>query len=472
MTFSKVASSLLAAALFTSSVPAFALTPDEAKSIALDAYVYGYSLLTTEVTRVQMTHAPEVSLATMKVPMGEIINVPRYPPVGERRISAPNADTLYSIVWMDLSEPQVFSQPDMGSRWFTFEGVDLWMTDLENSPSRRTNGGKAGNYLFTGPGWNGTVPEGMHHIPMATRYMGILGRTYADGTEQDFKIVNDLQAKLKVTPLSAWGKDYTPKAPALDAPPFSLTDTPQKVILDMGTAGYFNMMARLMCKDAPAAAVDAPIIEKMAQIGLKPCEKFDLEKLDAQTQAALKDLPQQALAKIEANYKTLGEKVNGWNVALGLGSYGTDYLKRATVAAYGWPAQHDIDGVYPYTDVDSAGQPLSGANKYTVTFAAGKEPPVNGFWSITMYEIEKGWWFYPNALNKFTVSQRNDFRKNADGSVTLYFQHESPGAEKQANWLPAPDGPFVLMMRLYGPSENNPTILNGSWQPPAVAKVN
>lgn len=468
----KLAGVLLAAGLVSASGSALALTPGEVKSIAMDAYVYGYSLVTTEVTRVQMTHTPEVSLAKLKMPMGQFINVPRYPPAGERRISAPNADTLYSITWLDLSEPQVFSQPDMGSRWFTFEGVDLWMTDLSDSPSRRTNGGKAGNYLFTGPGWNGTVPAGMTHIPMATRYMVILGRIYADGTEEDFKIVNGLQAKLKVTPLSAWGKDYSPKAPALGAPPYSLTDAPQKVILDMGTAGYFDTMARLMCKDAPAAAVDAPMVAKMAQIGVKPCEKFDLSKLDAATQAALKDLPEQALAKIEASHKTLGEKVNGWNVVLGLGSYGTDYLKRAVVAAFGWPAQHDIDGVYPYTDVDSAGQRLNGTNKYTLTFPAGKEPPVNGFWSITMYEIENGWWFYPNALNKLTVSQRNAFKKNADGSVTLYFQHESPGAEKQANWLPAPDGPFLLMMRLYGPNEKNPSILNGSWQPPAVVKVN
>ena len=164
--------------------------------------------------------------------MNQFANVPRYPPADYRGVSAPNADTLYSLAWLDLSEPQVFSHPDMGSRFYLFEMVDLWMHDLESSPSKRTAGGKAANYLITGPGWKGTVPEGMKHIPIATRYMVILGRTYADGTEQDYKAVNALQAQYKITPLSAWGKPYTPSAPPVNPNPgFSMTDKPQSVIL-------------------------------------------------------------------------------------------------------------------------------------------------------------------------------------------------------------------------------------------------
>ena len=158
--------------------------------------------------------------------------------------------------------------------------------------------------------------------------------------------------------------------------------------------------------------------------------------------------------------------VNGWVITKGLGAYGTDYMKRAVVAAFGWPANVEKDAVYPYTEVDSKGEPLTGANKYTLTFAKGETPPVEGFWSITMYEIDQGWWFVPNALNKFTVSPRNNLKYNADGSMTLYFQAESPGKDKEANWLPAPKGPFIPMLRMYWPKETSPSILNGSWTPP------
>ncbi len=156
------------------------LSPTEARQIAEDAYVYGYSLITTEVTRVQMSNVPTVD--AYKAPMGQFINVPKYPAADVRVISAPNADTLYSMSWLDLAEPQVFSHPDMGNRFYLFEITDLWMTDSESSPSKRTAGGKAASYLFTPPGWKDEVPAGMKHIPMATRYMIILGRTYADGT--------------------------------------------------------------------------------------------------------------------------------------------------------------------------------------------------------------------------------------------------------------------------------------------------
>ena len=145
--------------------------------------------------------------------------------------------------------------------------------------------------------------------------------------------------------------------------------------------------------------------------------------------------------------------VNGWVMTKGLGDYGTNYMKRAVVAAFGWPANRQDDAVYPYTEVDSKGEPLTGANKYTLTFAKGHTPPVDGFWSITMYEIDQGWWFVPNALNKFTVSPRNHLKYNADGSLTLYFQNESPGADKEANWLPAPEGDFIPMLRMYWPKE-------------------
>src|SRR5580692_1431255 len=297
-----LAAGFAAASGVSMTVPAEAqsLTPTEAQHIAEDAYIYGYSLITTEVTRVQMSNVPK--LEGLTGPMGQFINIPKYPPADYRGVSAPNADTLYSIGWVDLSEPQVFSHPDMGSRYYLFEVVDLWMSDSKSSPSTRTANGKAANYLFTGPGWKGDVPAGMKHIPIATRYMVILGRTYADGTEQDYKTVNALQAQYKFTPLSAWGKPYTPVAPSVNQNRgFSMTNKPKTVIPGMGTEGYFNLMAKLIGGVAPPAAEDAPMLASMAKIGIVPGKPFEMSKLDPTLQAALKDIPQSALKKIEAN---------------------------------------------------------------------------------------------------------------------------------------------------------------------------
>ena len=441
----------------------------DAVASATDAYVYGYSLITTEVTRVQMSNVPK--LEVLRGPMNQFVNVPRYPPADYRGVSAPNADTLYSLAWLDLAEPQVFSHPDMGKRFHLFPMVDLWMT-IFASPGSRTGDGKAASYLITGPGWTGEVPKGMTHIPAATRYIVILGRTYADGTEADYKAVNALQARYKITPLSAWGRPYTfEAAPVNPNPGFSMTDKPQDVILALGPAGYFDMMARLMCKDSPAYEADRPMLETMAKVGVVPCQPFDMSKLDPAVQAALKDLPQAALKKIGDNKASMGAVVEGWQITKGLGVYGTEYMKRAVVAAFGWPANLQEDAVYPFTEVDGAGGKLTGADKYTLTFAKGQTPPVNGFWSITMYEIDQGWWFVPNPLNKFTVSPRNKLKANPDGSITLYFQNESPGKDKESNWLPAPKGEFIPMLRMYWPKEKDPSVLDGTWKPPAIQKV-
>lgn len=445
------------------------LTPSEAKKTALDAYIYGYSLITTEVTRVQMTNVAKVE--EFHGPMGQFINVKRYPPADFRGVSAPNADTLYSVAWVDVSEPQVFSQPDMGNRYFLMPMYNLWMTDFD-SPGARTTGGKAATYLLTGPGWEGSVPAGMTQIKSATKKMLILGRTYADGSEQDYEIVNALQAQLKITPLSSWGKPYSyPVAKVDPNPGFSMTAKPQEVILGMDTATYFNKLADLMCHDAPPAAEDAPMLDRMAKLGIAPCQPFDLGKLDPAVQAELKDLPQTALDYIGANKASMGTILNGWIFTKGLGVYGTDYLKRALVAAFGWPANVEKDAVYPYTEVDSSGEKLNGKNNYTLTFPKGQTPPVDGFWSITMYMVDQGWWFVPNRLNKFTVSPRNKLKYNVDGSLTLYFQQQSPGKGKEANWLPAPAGDFLPMIRMYWPKESTPSILNGTWNIPSVMKV-
>jgi len=464
---------LAVSAIAGMAVPGASAAPsaEEVRAIAVDAYIYGYSLVTTEVTRVQMTNVPAVD--GMHAPMGRFAHVKRYPPADYRGVSAPNADTLYSVAWLDLGkEPMVFSHPGMGDRYFLFPMYDLWMRVVA-SPGRRTTGGAAKTFLITGPGWRGVVPKGMIRIASPTRYLLILGRTYADGSEADYAKVNALQAQYRLSPLSAYGKPGRVAAAPVDPNPgFSMTDKPQTAILDLGIKGYFDMMARLMCKDAPPAPEDAPILARMARIGVVPCRPFASDKLDPAARAALQGVPQAALQAIEANKGRMGQQVNGWIISKGLGRYGDDYMKRAVVAAFGWPANLQEDAVYPYAQLDGAGQPLKGANTYTLTFPKGQLPPVNGFWSITMYQVDRGWWFVHNPLNRFTISLRNKPVFNADGSLTLYFQHLSPGRDKEANWLPTPDGPFLPMLRMFQPKTGSPSVIDGSWQPPAIRKTN
>lgn len=442
----------------------------EFEQIAMDSYVYGYSLMTTEVTRVQMSNVP--AQEGLRAPMGQFINVPRYPPANYRGVSAPNADTLYSLAWVDLGrEPIVFSHPDMGDRYFLFPMYSLWMPVVA-APGSRTTGGRAANFLITGPGWSGQVPAGMTQIRSPTRYLVIIGRTFADGTDADYAAVNALQAQYRLTPLSAWGRPFTFQAPPVDPNPgFSMTDKPQSVLLGMSAEDYFTRMARLMGGAAPPAPEDSLMLARMARIGIVPGQPFDAGRLPASARDVLKDLPRTGLARIVAARPTMGREVNGWILTTGLGEYGTDYLRRAVVAAFGWPANLGEDAIYPFTEVDGQGRPLNGAHRYTLTFARGQQPPVNGFWSITMYEIDQGWWFVPNPLNRFTVSPRNNPRANPDGSTTLYFQVESPGRELENNWLPAPRGDFILMLRMYWPRPETPSILNGTWTPPRVERV-
>lgn len=471
--FRKLALLLPAVLLFSQPAAQAAGTPavsdTEAKQIAFDAYTYGYSLITTEITRIQMSNVPRVE--ELRAPMGKFFHIRSYPPADYRGVSAANADTLYSVAWLDLSEPQVFTHPAIPDRFFTFELVDLWMT-VKNSVGTNTGDDEAMTYLFTGPDWDGEVPEGMTHVSFPTRYMVILGRTYSTGTESDIAKVNALQDQYELVPLSSYGKPYEYEAPQVDPDPgFSMTKAPQKVILDMSTREYFNRMTQLMATAAPPAPQDEAILERMAKIGIVPGQPFDPSMLSPEVQSWLEDLPQLALQKFDTTWKELGTNINGWRVTRSGGVYGTDYTNRAAWAAYGWPSQLPSVSVYPTTYVDSSGQQLKGADNYTLTFPAGELPPVRAFWSITMYTIDSGLWFYPNPLGKQTVSPRNDLQFNEDGSLTLYFQHDSPGADMEANWLPAPEGPFALTLRMYWPKTNQPSILDGSWDPPAVVRT-
>jgi hypothetical protein len=292
----------------------------------------------------------------------------------------------------------------------------------------------------------------------------ILGRTYCTGTREDYKAVHALQDQYKLVPLSAYGKPYTPPPGTVDPSVDAKTPVREQVErLDAGA--YFKLLAALM-KDNPPAAGDAPMVAKLARLGIVPGKDFDLARLDPAVAKGLERAPKAAVERIMAHFKRAAVPVNGWVVTTKTGLYGTDYLQRALVTAIGLGANRPQDAVYPTSEVAADGQPYDGARKYVMHFPKGQAPPVNGFWSLTMYNAE--YFFVDNPLNRYTVSPRDALKYNADGSLDLYLQHEDPGPGKTSNWLPAPKGRFILMMRLYWPKSTPPSILDGSWKPPAV----
>ena len=439
---------------------------EEAVSTATDAYIYGYPLVTMDMTRKQFTNvvAPDAAHA----PMGQILRFRTYPAVDNHAVTAPNADTLYTSAWFDVSkEPWILSVPDMGDRYYLLPLLDGW-TDVFQVPGKRTTGDKPQKYAITGPGWSGTLPAGVTEYKSPTAMVWLLGRIYCTGTPADYAAVHALQDKFSLVPLSSYGKPYTPPAGAAD-PSIDMKAGIRDQVDAMDITTYFNYLAQLM-KTNPPSADDAPRVAKMAKIGLVPGQDFDPSKLGVFDKEAIKVVPKAAQLKIIGYLKDAGRNVNGWAVITKTGLYGTEYLDRALITAIGLGANRPQDAIYPTSEKDAADKEYDGAhNKYVMHIDKGQFPPVNGFWSLTMYDAK--YFFVPNVLNRYTLSARNKFITNADGSVDLYIQAESPGKSKEANWLPAPKAKFIPMMRLYWPKEKPPSILDGSWVLPPIKQV-
>jgi hypothetical protein len=445
------------------------LSPQEAKKIAIDAYIYGYALMTSEVTEKAFINTTAPNPETFQAPANQFVNIPKYPAADYKGVTAPNADTLYSAAFIDASkEPIILSYPDMHGRYFLFPIYSQW-TNVIAAPGKRTLGTGAQTIAIIGPNWQGTLPSGItQKVKSPTNSVFIIGRVYADGTPEDYAAVNAAQKEFKLVPLSSYGKPYTPPAGTIDPKAPSVKEKVRDIISAMDTQTYFNAMALSMAANPPVLPQDAPIVAEMAKIGLVPGKPFDLSKLSSADQAALADVGKVAYEQIAAVQKTGNKVVNGWLLTSGTGDYGAKYLWRAGVSSFGWGANLDKDAIYPSTK-DSEGAPLVGSNTYVIHFAKGKTPPVEGFWSITMYDAS--YFFYPNALNKLTVSMRDHPELNPDGSLDLYFSHDKPAKVPQANWLPAPSDQFILMMRMYWPKETPPSILDGTWSPPPVKKA-
>jgi hypothetical protein len=435
---------------------------EEAQAIATDAYVYFYPLITMDVTRKQLTNMAPTP-GTIGGPMNAFNNIPEFPAADMRVVVRPNFDTLYSSGWLDLSkEPMIVSAPDTDGRYYLLPMLDMW-TDVFASPGWRTTGTDAADYLVTPPGWAGEVPANVTRIDAPTRYAWIIGRTKTDGPS-DYDAVHKIQAGYKITPLSQWGK--TPIAPEVKIDPAIDMKTPPKVQVDSMPAGKYFAYASELLKLHPPHLTDQQILAQLKRLGFEAGQTFDLATLDPSLQKAFEAAPAQGQQLMKWKVATLARIANGWSMNTDtMGVYGNYYLKRAIVSQVGLGANVPEDAIYPLNLADSTGQPLNGASNYTLHFDAGSLPPADAFWSVTLYDNEG--FQVANPLNRFAVSSWMPLVYNADGSLDLYFQNQSPGADKEANWLPAPAGPFNLTMRLYAPRA---AALTGRWNPPPVTK--
>ncbi|HEY6505939.1 MAG TPA: DUF1254 domain-containing protein [Chitinophagaceae bacterium] len=428
---------------------------------AKDAYIYGLPLVLMDITRRQMSNPAAKDLYT---PVNQFRHNSSFPDASFKNVVRPNADTYYSVAWLDLAgEPVVLSLPNTKGRYYMMPIMDAY-SNVFAAPGTRTTGNEAGIFLISGPQWTGTVPKGMKNIQSPTNTAWIIGRTQVNSKEDGANIVVPLQRGYKLTPLSAWGKTYTAPKPGADNT--IPKGDPNTIIKSMPVEEYFNYVNELLAKNQPPAA-DKTAIDNFASIGIGAGKKFDLNAIPSGAKEAVSNIPKEVFTVFDHEISVSNKLVNGWNTGRKvIGTYGTDYSSRASVAFFGLGANLREDAIYPSCNFDNEGNLLNGANNYVLHFDKGKTPPANAFWSLTLYDPDG--YFVDNTINRYTLGDRSSLKINADGSINIYIQKNNPGNDKASNWLPAPAGDFNLLLRVYWPKEE---MLNGSWSPPAVMKL-
>jgi hypothetical protein len=449
---------VFAAAVVLLGTPALADSPAPASSeisaVAEDAFVYGYPLVLMKQTEQQMTTGEDGA------PVGRFRHFDEVATPAERVVVRPNTDTLYSTAWLDLATgPVVLHVPDTSATYVVVQMLDAW-TNVFAAPGTRTTGTAAHDFVLVAPGFRGALPPELMPVEASTNTVWIVARTLIPSAAE-LPRVRALQEQYTLTPLDVWGR----AAPAPRASRASRATprgpTPPEVVAAMSGIGFLQRLASDMAVDA-APRRDAPMLKRLATIGFAPGALY---APDAKVASVLDAAKERAFARIAGATKAALPLVNGWRVLLhGVGDYGTDYDTRAAVAAAGLGANLPEDAVYPTAVIDGSGQPLTGDRDYVVHFSAGQLPPVNAFWSLTLYDASG--YLVPNAIGRYALRDRDALCTNDDGSLDLYIQPSSPGSAREGNWLPSPAGaPFSLTLRLYWPK---PAVLDGTWSPPPV----
>lgn len=439
------------------------LGTEQITATAAETYVFGYPLVLMKLTRDQMTAVPVPS--GVHAPVNQFGHMREYPDPSLETVVSPNVDTLYSSAWLDLSDgPMVLSVPDTDGRYYLMPMLDAW-TNVFAAPGARTTGTGPEQFGIVGPHWRDPLPDTMRKIRSPTNMAWVIGRIQANGPD-DYPPVRAIQDGLRLTPLSQLGRrerapDRTRVDPAVhpSGPPAD-----QLSRLDPGT--FLATLCSLMADNPPRAA-DQPIVDRMAGIGVRPGEPFDWSGMDERTRAAVELGTRQGEATVLAEGRTpRGELRNGWTMSYDLGEYGTYYARRAGVSWVGLGANHAEDAVYAQSRTDIDKQPYVGVKRYVLHFDSGTLPPVRAFWSLSMYDENQ--LFVPNQIHRHSIGSRDELRFNPNGSLDLSIQRDSPGHGRESNWLPAPPGPFSLVLRMYWPER---TVLSRAWVPPPVTRV-
>jgi hypothetical protein len=431
------------------------LTAQEVQSIAQDAYIFLYPLVLMDVSRKHFTNI-EPDKMFGRGPMNTFAHARTFPPATFRGATHTNFDTLYSVGWLDLiKEPVVISVPDTQGRYYLLQLLDMW-TDSFAGVGKRTTGTAAGNFVVVGPNWKGDVPQGFQRVNAPTPFVWVIGRTRTDGP-QDYKIVHNVQDGYKTTLLSQWGKEPQRAQVKID-PSVDMQIPPVEQVKKMTPDAFFAYAAELLKVNSPHL-VDQPLLARMKLLGIEAGRDFELAAVGSLVRQALEMAPAAAQAALIAEWPKVGRAANGWVMNTDSGVYGANYLKRGAVAMFEIGMNRPEDAIYP----DTAASPLDGRNKYVIHFAKEALPPVEEFWSVTVYDLQG--FTVPNPTNRYTLGDRSNLKTNVDGSLDIHLQSENPGPDKEANWLPTPDQPFSLHARLYSPRK---IAIDGTWAMPPV----
>jgi hypothetical protein len=424
------------------------------------AYLYGYSLVLMNATKESMTDSGQG-----KVPLNHFSHVQYFPDHHFRQVVRPNNDTLYSTAWLDVSQqPLVLSVPAMADRYYVMPLMDAW-TNVFASVGTRTTGTEAGVYVIVGPNWQGDAPADLPLIRSPTNLIWLIGRIQTN-TESDFEYIAQLQAQFTLTPLNVWGAESPNQGYFIDqSEPSSATDNPAAMVEGMSPGEFFHQLARLMAEQ-PAANIDRPMLQTLADFGIVPGKPFEMEQLGFFRRTLLQKSVTFARDRLRQAAVEDRSSENGWAVVRdGVGVYGDQYHIRGFVSSIGLGALTPEEAAYPNSQRDSNGNPLSGQHRYRIRFEPGKTPPVNAFWSLTVYD-ENGF-LIDNPIKRYAIGDRDALQFNDDGSLEILIQHERPGGDI-SNWLPSPPDAFAVTMRLYMPQ---PGFLDGSWKLPAIERV-
>ncbi|MDR3506275.1 MAG: DUF1254 domain-containing protein [Caulobacteraceae bacterium] len=441
------------------------LTEAQAYDIGREAYAYLFPLVVMDVTRRVQTTVAAPGLAPKAAPMNVLANMRAFPPGDFRDVVRPNFDTLYSNAWIDLRDgPMVISVKPGIDRYYLLPVMDMW-TDVFTVPGTRTLGAEGADYVLTAPGWRGDLPAGLRQVEAPTPIVWLIGRTQTN-SPTDYAHVHAIQDGYRLVPLSAWGHLSVREAPT------PVVDTeidrktpPARIVAQMPADRFFTYAAQLIAI-APPHAVDGPELDRLARIGFVVGKPFDFDGAPAPVKAGLARAAVDARPGIILGLVQAGSARRGWRYIVGgMGAYGGDYGLRAAIAMGGLGANRPEDAIYPAAFVDADGKPLDGHNGYALHFTKAELPPVDAFWSLTLYDREG--YPEPNALNRFALGDRDPPQYNADGSLDLYIGGADPGVGKSANWLPAAPAPFSLSLRLYLPK---PQALDGRWSAPPVRR--